>query len=222
MLKTSTALIALVALAGAAAAQTTYNSALGIAFTPGVGNSNTNFAINRTTETSGNVIELGVKAKERFFGDANVGGSGALYIVKNGFSPVSGGNPAPDAPRAWWNFDFSVNLGSRSLANTTVSFNVLSNVTNQSFNGTFNSALPSNLSIIQGSENLGFSYLLTPLNFNAWDVGTYNFTFTATDTSSGAALGQIAMTVQVVPLPGAAFAGFAGLTGLTMIRRRTA
>ncbi len=54
-----------------------------------------------------------------FFGIDNVGISGNTYTVQPGFSPTSGGDPTPST-NAWWNFDFSVDLGSRTLADTQV------------------------------------------------------------------------------------------------------
>ncbi len=191
---------------------------LNIPFAAGSGNSNTNFSISRETEANNNVIELGIKAKERFFGDANVGGAGTLYLVQPGFSPVSGGNPAPSPPHAWWNFDFSINLGSRTFSNTTVTLDITNNVNSQTLSINISALLIANslggLSILQDSQNLGFTGLIGPLGFNANDVGTYDFSLSAV----GA---QADMTVQVVPLPTAAGVATLGLLGLASRRRRS-
>lgn len=209
---------AIVALAGVAHAGgvqvNTSRATLAIPFTPGTGNSNTNFS--RSVYTDTNVIELGIKAKQRFFGDANVGGAGTLYIVESGFSPISGGNPAPSPPHAWWNFDFSVNLGSSTFAATTIFLDITNNINAQSMSVNISALLIANslggLSVFQGSENLGFG-AFAPLAFNANALGTYSFSL-----RGGGA--QADMTVQVIPLPTAAGVASLGLLGLASRRRR--
>lgn len=210
---------ALLAVAGLAnAGGTTVNTVrdtLSIPFSPGSGNSNTNFSISKYID-GGNTVELGIKAKERFFGDANVGGAGTLYLVQPGFSPVSGVNPTPDPPRAWWNFDLSINLGSRTFSNTSVFLDITNNVNTQMMSIDISAFLIANslggLSVLQDSQNLGFG-AFAPLGFNANDIGTYDFSLRALGANAQ-------MTVQVVPLPTAGGLAAASLLALGARRRR--
>jgi hypothetical protein len=84
----------------------------------GSGNPNGNFQI-----TTNENVEIAIRAKNRAAG-ANpvlIDGSSGVYQVQAGFCPLSrcgGSNPA--APRAWWNYEFSVNV--RADGNTTTDF----------------------------------------------------------------------------------------------------
>lgn len=203
----------------------TFRDTLSIPFSIGTGNSNTNFSINRYTETGGNIVEIGMKAKERWFGDANVGGANELYIVQEGFSPTSGSNPTPST-RAWWNYESSINLGSRVTDSVRVQITianlasplmppalVLSTTTDAAVG-----PLPSGISVLQSSENLDFS----PFNFlTAWDAfdhGDYNFELEVFDKATNDSLGATNMTVRVVPAPSGA--AVLALGGLVATRRR--
>lgn len=218
------AALATLATAAHAGYVNTFRDTLNIPFSAGSGNSNTNFSISRFTETNSNVVELGIKAKQRFFGDANVGGSGSLYAVQPGFSPVSGSNPTPDPPRAWWNFDFSINLGNRTFNNTSVFLDITNNVNSQFMSIDISGLLIANslggLSIIQDSQNLGFG-AFAALGFNANAVGTYAFSLRAESfLDSGVVLGDASMLVSVVPLPTSAMLASASLLALAARRRR--
>ncbi len=231
MSKMKTMAAAVVCVAGLntlAAAQgvQTFRDTLAIPFSIGTGNSNTDFSINRFMETGGNVVEIGMKAKERWFGDANVGGINELYIVQDGFSPTSGSDPTPST-RAWWNYESSIDLGTRVTDSVRIQITienlaspllppvlVLSTTTDAAVG-----PLPSGLSILQGSENLAFS----PFNFlTAWDAfdqGDYNFELEVFDKVTDDSLGATNMTVRVVPAPGAA--AVLALGGLVATRRRS-
>lgn len=216
-----TSAVALFAIAAGASATpvTTYRDTLSVPFTPGSGNSNTNFAISRDVDTG---VEVGIKAKERWFGDANVGGTGSLYEVQPGYSPVSGAPLAPlDPPRAWWNFDFSIVLGASDFNNTAVTLGIVSDISGQLLDIDISALMIGagfgSLHGLQGSENLGFAGLAGPLAFQANQGGDYHFKLTAAN-NDGVNFAKI--TVHVVPLPQAAGLGALGLFSLASIRRR--
>ena len=193
---------------------TTYNDTLNTPFFPGDGNTNQNFVITRFTESGGNNIELGLKSKERFVGIGNVGISGNTYAVQPGFSPVSGGDPTPST-NAWWNFDLSVDLGARTLADTRVVLTIdFDNdakgpkVFDFGDDGTAGS-------LLQGSQNIAFGFI----GFDPTAIGTYSFTLSAFDRDSPFPLAVVTMETVVVPLPGAAGLALAGM-GLIGTRRR--
>ena len=204
-----------------------YRGALDTPFFPGDGNDNVNFAISRVTETGGvfdgNTVELGIKAKERWFGDANIGGTDDLYIVQAGYSPTSGAPGAPDdLMRAWWNFDFSFDYGSRSVVNTLVTMTITDiegDVLPVPFVIT-PGFLDGTESLVQASWNTGFDFLSLPLNgFDPFQLGDYRIDVSAVDVASNADLGSIGITVRVVPsAPTGALLGAAGL--LAARRRR--
>lgn len=221
------AIAALSAAATAGGITVTYRDTLNIPFNVGTGNTNTNFAISRD---SGSGVELGLKAKERFFGDANVGGTGGTYIVQNGYSPVSNSNPSLDPPNAWWNFDISIDLGSHTFNDTSVRLAIVNNINSQwdviDISAYIQSLGGGSLSVAQDSLNLGFAGF-AGLGFDANDVGTYTFRLQAWSLADGPLppVGDVGMTVQVVdrpvvPLPSAAGLGFAGIVGIAGARRR--
>ena len=196
---------------------------LNTAFIPGTGNSNTNFAINRSEEASGNIIEVGSKAKERFFGESTGGGTGARYIVQDGFSPTSGAGGAPLSSDAWWNYDFSVDLGSRLTDSVAIVFTVSNlaadpDVLTGPLPLTTETGLPAGISLFQGSQNIGFAPLDLLTNWDAFDHVDYLFELAVFDKVSSAPLGATNMTVRVIPTP--ASAAILGLGGLAAVRRR--
>ncbi len=213
---------AVAVLGGSALATVTTNDTLLIPFTPGDGNSNTNFAIFRTTEGAGpfagNSMEFGLKGKQRFVGDT-LPITGNLYEAQPGFSPTSGVDPTPALNRAWWNFDFSINLGGRDVSNTLVNLSI-SDIEGDVFSLTFDTSVaPPTTSLIQDSWNIGFGFIQTPLlGFNPNLPGDYNIQISAGDIASGQFLGSVNIVVRVVPAPGAA--ALMGLCGLTAMRRR--
>lgn len=198
----------------------TFRDTLSIPFTAGSGNSNTNFSIVRDTDIG---FEMGIKAKERFFGDANVGGAGSLYIVQPGFSPVSNSNPTLDPPRAWWNFDLSVNLGSATFNQIDVTLSITNNINSQSMSVDISALMIGfglgGASVLQDSQNLGFGFF-SALGFNANQPGTYSFLLSASAGTDSPSLGETGMTVRVLPMPHAAGLGLLGLSAVAGIRRR--
>lgn len=217
----SSAIVA--ALGGSALATTTTNDTLLIPFTPGDGNSNTNFAIFRATEAAGpfagNAIEMGLKGKQRFFGDT-LPITGNLYEAQPGFSPTSGVDPTPALNRAWWNFDFSINLGGRDVSNTLVNMSIV-DIEGDVFSLNFDTSVgvPPTTSLIQDSWNIGFGFIQTPLlGFNPNLPGDYNIQISAGDIASGQSLGSVNIVVRVVPAPGAL--ALMGVCGFVATRRR--
>ncbi|MGD9692654.1 MAG: hypothetical protein AB7G17_11605 [Phycisphaerales bacterium] len=216
--------VSIVALAGAASAShvVTHRDTLNIPFSVGSGNSNTNFSISRLTESNSNVVELGIKAKERFFGDGNVGGAGDTYVVQPGYSPVSGVNPAPSS-YAWWNFDFSIDLGSRTFSDTIVKLTITNTTNAMTMTYDLSAFIISlgggSLSVAQDSQNLAFAPFAGDLVFNPNAPGIYLFSLSAeTVADGGDPLGSANMTVQVVPLPTSA--GLASISLLALASRR--
>jgi MYXO-CTERM domain-containing protein len=215
------AVLATLAIAGLAQAAVVNNTSLSIPFTPGSGNSNTNFVVSTQTESNSNVVELGIKGKQRFFGDT-LPITGNVYEAQPGFSATSSSNPALDPTRAWWNFDYSANLGTRSTNDTIVTISI------QDIQGDIASfditaaTLPTGspaLSVIQNSWNIGFAFLSTPLaGFDPSLPGDYTLTISARDLNTNAGLGSATAIVRVVPTPGAA--ALLGMGGLLAMRRR--
>lgn len=215
---------AVAALAGSAlgAPVNSFRDTLSVPFTAGSGNSNTNFSISRDAATG---VELGIKAKERWFGDGNVGGAGATYIVERGFSPTSGAPGAPkDIPRGWWNFDLSIVLGAGTFSNTSVFLDITNNINSMSVSVNVSSLLVGAglgfLGAFQDSQNLGFATIAPLVGYDALQTGTYTFTLRASEGATGGNLGQTSMLVQVVPTPLAAGMGGAGLLAIASRRRR--
>ena len=193
-------------------------------FVPGNGNTTTDFAITTIVEQGGmfdgNTIELGIKAKERFIGQTNVGGSGNVYEVQPGISTVSGTDLTPDPSRAWWNFDLSVDYGSRSVDDTLITLTVI-DPDGDVFFAPFEIdpiQFPSGSDFAQLSWNTGFSFIDAFLGFDPFLTGDYTLTVTAIDRASTTELGSVTAIARVVPTPGAALAF--GAMGLAATRRR--
>ena len=197
------------AAAGVIDTVTTTRDTLAIPFNPGTGNPNTDFAITRITEDTPNTIEIGVKAKERFVGQTNIGGSGTRYVVEPGLSPTSATDSTPDPDRAWWNFDFSVDLGSRNLADTVVELAIDDP---EGDNYTLDFGTDPTRSVIQNSWNIGFGFINTAMfgisPFGTGGLGTfqpslqgpYDITLAVSDRATGTDLGSRTITAQV-PAP---------------------
>ena len=196
---------------------TTYNDTLNTPFFPGSGNPNTGFAITRLTEGNGNEIEIGLKSKQRYVGDANVTVDEHRYFVQPGYSQTSAGDLTPDPTRAWWSFDFSVDLGMRTLADTEVIMTI-------DFDGDSEGPLVINFgsdgslgSLLQDSWNTGFSFLSDL--FHPFTPGTYDFSLVVRDRGAPFPLAGVTMQTIVIPLPTTAGMALAGM-GLLGVRRR--
>jgi len=213
----------------------TTRDTLDISFDPGTGNPNTDFAITEIVEGNGNEIEIGVKGKQRFVGQENVGGTGTVYEVQPGFSRSSPTDPSPDTDRAWWNWDFSVDLGDRSTEGDT---EVTMDITDPE-GDSYSLSEWGNTDLIQSSWNIGFGFINDAMfdtdgdgmeeqlgtgglgGFKPNLTGDYTIDFSVSDASAGE-LGSQQITARVVPLPGSAWAGLSllGVLGGSAAVRR--
>jgi hypothetical protein len=174
----------------------------------GTGNANGNFVVD--TE---NGVEIGIRAHLAFVG--NITPTGNLYQAPTGLY-----NPT----HAFWNFDFSVNPGTQSLAGTTASITIteLGNGNTVSFDPSLIGDNYHSGNGFQNSENL---QLGGPSWFNAFANDTYKFDFTLTGDSLQTPLAVEAF-VQIgsgVPEPSTwamMILGFAGI-GFMAYRRKS-
>jgi len=223
--------VATLSMNASAGVTTTFRDTLDTLFFPGTGNSNTDYTVAHVLEESGafngNTIELGLKAKQRFFGQTNVGGSGNVYTVQPGFAPTSGAGGAPDSTnRSWWNFDFSIDYGDREVSDTLVTLTI-QDIDGDILNIPFAEipiAFPGDTDLVQNSWNTGFGFINDPLegtgNFDPSKLGDYIISLTAVDISSGDVLGSVSIVARVIPMPTPAALAGAGLFGIAGMRRR--
>ena len=166
-----------------------------------------------------NGVELGLRAKERQSATV-IDSLTDLYLVQPGAEP---GVPN----RAWWNWDFSLNLESSglNLADVTLALTVTDltnpasgNITNlltffgdNSLNGTIGA---------QNSENPIFGSFPLAGSYNEFSPDTYEFDVTLTQNSNSAVLATDTILVQVAPEPGSIAFIASGLAGLLLLGRR--
>jgi hypothetical protein len=141
----------------------------------GTGNVNGHFIVD--TESG---VEIGLRAK--IYQGATITPTGNVYQASPGLF---------NSTHALWNFDYSVNPGTQSLAGTTATITIkdLGQGTTTQFDPS--SALLGNAtsgSGYQNSENLQFGFLGGPLGFQASANDTYQFDFTLTGGSLAAPL----------------------------------
>ena len=230
----STALVAgamAVALAGSANATTVYDTSLaspGVYF--GTGNSGTNFGW--TVNTVGGV-ELGLTTIHAY--------TGALHPTVNNVYDVPTGNAGPaHTNRAYWNFDFSVNMAGSGLTigdvTPTMTIQNLGNGTQitgdpllgfpdtQGYGASgINSPYIASDYAFQNSENLVFSQF-APLAFNENLNDTYFISLALSDRSGfiGSVSEYVVVGTGATPLPAALplFASGLGAFGLLGWRRK--
>lgn len=186
---------------------------LNIPFTPGSGNSNENFVIDRE-----GTIEIAIKAKERFVGE--------LPRVGNRYSAFTG-ESGPGL--ALWNFDLSIDLGRSSFdffdAFLTLDFNPAVGNTDLT-EIQIDNPLTTGLSIIQASQNPGFGFLQSFPNaqpFDPFATGEYQLglaLFEQGTRSNPVASVTAFVDVTPIPVPASLPLLLAGLAGFGIIRRR--
>ena len=226
MNRTSAAVLTVACFAAAAGAQTTYDTSVSPSWNVGTGQPNANFVVNDDPATG---AQTGLSSFYRFDGGQN-------SIVNNTYE-FNSGNTYPPSTTAAWNFNYHANLGSNG---NVINNNVLltidwdptagTDLRTYHLEGLF-LILSNNpgLNLLQGSENLGFSYWSDPtfltitgstapsVAFDPNATGTYTFNLTI-ETIGGTSISSVDMFVNVVPAPGAGAA--LGLGGLAVFRRR--
>jgi hypothetical protein len=231
-LLTAAAVAAAASLATAGGFTTTYNDSLtnfGSSLDAFVGDGipNSNMVVSRAGD-----VQVGLKAIERFVGDLATNAAGDRYIAQPGFSPTSGSNPTPST-NATWNYVYAIDLGSSlTLGDVQIDFYVdfdpssATDFTHIDVSTFIDANAPSlnGSNKLGDSQNLAFSFwnLIYGQSFDPNAPGLYNFSLTLRD-AQGSLITQNDMTVQVVPLPPAAWAGLATLGaafGVRKLRRR--
>ncbi len=184
----------------------------------------------KTIETMGNTITLGLTATQRF-GEPAVTNDGA-----GTFTAQAGGFPgSPSLAR--WNFNYFINIDGTGTFDDFV-FKLLYDFdpaagTDESVHGVldFNAAITaamiplSAVTLVQDSQNLGFSFLaaassfIAPPVFGAFDpnaIGEYTFSLRAFDSTGTTLLGESAIQVNTVPEPISASLFGIGALGLAI------
>lgn len=189
-------------------------------FSPGTGNSNTNFIIDVNDVEE---VEIGIKAKERFVGE---------LPFENMAYQAPAGESGPGLPI--WNVDFSLDFGARTIDDFGVllilDFDPAINSTPASLSLNANPSF-AGLSLVQGSQNLGFDFFQLLGNPNIQPIdpfapGEYELGIQVFDLNDDL-IAEVSTLVNVsaVPLPAALpmFAlGFGGLYLFGRRRRATA
>jgi hypothetical protein len=200
------AALALTSFVSSASAVVTFDQNLASGWTQGSGTSNGHFAV----DTGDNGVELGLRASIRFVGPITP--TGNLYIAPVGSTPPG---------RALWNFEFSVNPG--SLVGTHALLTITGPGGSLAFDPT---TIPDNTPLggpfDQNSENLGFSFLGGPINFNPNASGIYTFDLKLFS-ADNKQLGDVWIQVNAIPEPSTwamLILGFAGI-GFMAYRRKS-
>jgi hypothetical protein len=222
------------ALAAAAALSLSVASVQAADVTPGwyngTGNPNGGFTV-----TTSNGVELGLRAKYRH-NPAVITPTGDTYTVVAGpeTNTTNGGNGTPSGtPRAAWNYEFSINVGSANLLkNYTTTLTITDpggNTTTPPINplsywaddtdqagGSLDTAADY---VAQNSENPAFGDFPLAGSYSLWTTGQYTFTLNVFDPSGGSPIATDTIHVDVVPvpLPKAAYAGLGLIAGLGVL-----
>lgn len=163
-------------------------------FSAGTGNSNTNFIID-ANDIEG--VEVGIKAKERFVGE---------LLFEDMAYQAKVGESGPGL--ATWNVDFSIDLGTQTIEDFGVflllDFDSAINTTPATFSLNANPAF-AGLSLIQGSQNLGFPFFQLLGNpgvspFDPFAPGEYGIGIQVFDLSDNL-LAEVSSVVKVSPVP---------------------
>src|SRR5665213_565624 len=181
-------LLAAILIAPTASASQIFDGSLadpGVYF--GTGNSNSGFTILNTSNSDTSTLELGLSAINRFVGP--------ITPTSNDYNVSTSAGPL--AP---WDFVFSVNTGTDPLSAYLYNISIVNDTTSASvsFSPTL---LPDNAQVgdfacsdnhtgcayngandgMQNAENVGFSFLGTPLHYDPTAPDTYTVTLSAVD-----------------------------------------
>lgn len=185
----------------------------------GTGISNANFV----SQINGDV-EVGLKAIERFVGDLN--NNDDVYHAQVGTS-LSGGGLLGST----WSYVLAFDLGSGTVDDYQIDLMVDfdpsagTDFVTLDYTAVLQSFGAGGLSTFGDSQNLLFSYWQNDLGAPAFDpnaLGQYELVLTIRDASTDL-VASVSNTVNVVPLPGAAWAGLGllgTLAGVRAVRRR--
>lgn len=220
------ALAAMVLAPATASADEIFNTSLaspGVYF--GTGNANSGFTVLDTTNTDGSTLELALEAVTRFVGP--------ITPTVNDYTAL-----ASAGPRASWDFVFSVNTGTAALSAYTYSLGIEDDTTHTSYSfdptllpdnaqhgafGCSGCAINLGNNGFQNSENLGFSFLATPLSFNPSAPDTYTITLSANPVSGTNTDPSVSINVNAETPEPATWALMGGgllVLGLAAVRRR--
>ncbi len=233
----------------AAGAQTVYDTSVTPTFFPGAGIPNANFVVNNNVPLQ---LQTGLTSFYRFgvrgpgdnvlrdsLTDSSPGVTN-LYTYRSGESYTDGSAVTLAAGTAAWNFSYHINLntntaqsnGQNFTNNTvllTIDWDPTAGVNLRTYN--FSSYLVAvgggSLSLLQDSQNLGFSFWNDPTflaltgstahgAFDPTALGTYRIQLDVI--RGGGNVSSSEMFVNIVPTPGAA--ALLGIGGLMAARRR--
>lgn len=187
----------------------------------GTGISNANFV-----RMANGGVEIGLKTIERFQGDLS--NTNEVYTATAGTSTSSSGLLG-----STWNYVLAVDLGDKTISDFQIDllldFDAAEDATdyvNLDITGIFESQQLGGLSTFGDSQNFLFNFWQTDFGAPAFDpfaTGEYEMRLSVRDRVTDAVVAEVFNTVNVVPLPPAAFAGLGllgSLAGVRAIRRR--
>lgn len=176
---------------------------------------------NMEVSTAGNV-KIGLKAHARYAGELANDGVSTYYAA-----PGTTTGPAPlFTVGSTWNYTFAIDTGSVPISNYTVKLLVdfdpspATSFVEADYSSVFNVSAPA-ATKVGDSQNLNFNFwsaLPGYQPFNPWAPGKYDLMLSVTPLSESSSSVTSSISVVVVPLPAAAWAGLA-LLGAVGVRR---
>lgn len=208
----------------------------------GTGISNDNMVLD-----GGSGISLGIKSQHRFNGDwadATDAGDRAIYRALPGVGEVTGEDIDPTGRATTWDYLYAIDFGTAVSESygLRLMLDFDAAIGEPAAYVTIEQAFGTGLEKTGDSQSMGFSFWdgLATIGTNAPvtlggvtytnamfyqqidpnEAGHYDVRFEVYELASGDIVAEAAMTVVVVPLPPAAWAGLAGLAGAAVMRRR--